>query len=834
MRKRPQVRACTICNQVGHNRSRCPKQNSEPAPIATNPAPVSNPVLHFFVHHVNHSPASSPHILDLAESKQNIFANIQSVAPSAHANSAFHFHHNQTTNVAPTTLSKTPLIGRPLYQKNPTSKSIKPKREFLFFQKIFGGINNFFTALAEIPARVRSAVENFFDNLYRYFAQVFPWKKLAFAVTALAVILIAPFQANSYYRQARIAVGDISSNSTAGFMALQASTVSLMHGDISGADTTIGNAVDKFASAIDTMQNQSKILQSIVALVPIIGDAVTSRQKILLAGQEIALGNSYLIHGLSAAQNASTTLTARLSSLSANLQSAIPNYAEASKNLNAVKTDTLPASYRQPFEDFRAIFSALNNDLRNLTDLSDSLQDIFGGEGFRRYLLVFQNPAELRPTGGFIGSFAVLDIRDGAIEKFEIPPGGPYALQGQLSENVEPPTPLLLLRPRWEFQDANWFPDFPASAEKLMRFYRKSRAVTVDGVIAINANVLEKLLAVTGPMSDTARGLTLSADNAIATIQQTVESPEARATKKPKQIITDLAPQFLGSIKNIPPAKLLPLLTELQKSLTEKDIQAYFVNSDTETKIKNFGWGGNILPTNANQDYLMVINTNIQGQKSDARIKQIISHEAMIDADGSIVDTVIITRTHTGNTWEGMYGTHNVDYIRLYVPEGSELIEASGFTWPDDASFHSPAVGVTKDSDLAVAEAEVAIDNRTGTRVTNEFGKTAFGNWIITEPGQTTQVQFIYRLPFKISTANGADKKWTDFVLTGAQKSFSYQLVAERQSGCDSSIESQIIFPDDFSPDWYGGSEIKSAANGVTIANQPLVKNQIWSVVAKN
>ena len=155
-----------------------------------------------------------------------------------------------------------------------------------------------------------------------------------------------------------------------------------------------------------------------------------------------------------------------------------------------------------------------------------------------------------------------MDVRDGSIVNMSIPAGGSYDLKGQLNERLEPPAPMLLLgNNKWQFQDGNWYPDFPASAEKLMWFYRKSRNVTVDGVIAINASVLERLLGIIGPITDEKRGLTLSANSALATIQTEVESTSTRATKKPKQIISDLAPQFLENFKNIKPENILPILS---------------------------------------------------------------------------------------------------------------------------------------------------------------------------------------------------------------------------------------------------------------------------------
>jgi hypothetical protein len=393
----------------------------------------------------------------------------------------------------------------------------------------------------------------------------------------------------------------------------------------------------------------------------------------------------------------------------------------------------------------------------------------------------------------------------------------------------------LLSNDRWEFQDSNWFPDFPASAEKMLWFYRHSRQITADGVIAINATVLEQLLAVLGPVTDEKRSLEISADNALATIQQIVEEGPEKAINKPKQIITDLAPQFINFIYNAKPEQIMPLMVSLSEALKRKEIQAYFVDETTEQTIKSFGWSGQIMPTLPDQDYLMVVNTNIQGQKSDAEIIQSISHQAVIGEDGTVLDTVIVTREHTGTPGESLYGQTNIDYIRVYVPLGSELVSAGGFTWPDEKSFRAPEPWATKDSFLLATEKEIKFDDNSGTRVTEEFGKTAFGNWIIIEPGETRQVQFTYRLPFKINTADlpSAEQSIVRKIVGDDYLSSSYMLIAQRQSGQNSAFESQVIYPAPWHPSWSDGEAVGLAVNGVSIGPVELSEDKIWSVVMR-
>jgi hypothetical protein len=360
------------------------------------------------------------------------------------------------------------------------------------------------------------------------------------------------------------------------------------------------------------------------------------------------------------------------------------------------------------------------------------------------------------------------------------------------------------------------------------------RGVTHDGVIAVNATVLTRLLSIGGPITDSKRGVTLSADTALPLLQQIVEEGPEKKLHKPKQILGDLVPTLIKNFSHLSAADSLALLKNIEDALGQKEIQAYFTDAATEESIASFGWSGQITQTLPNQDYVFVVNTNIQGQKSDAKIEQKIQHEAIINDDGSIVDTVTITRTHQGESEEKLYGAPNIDYLRVYVPAGSQLLSAAGFTWPDEAGFRAPESWYKPDSFLSEQEKLVAIDSTSGTHTVNEFNKTSFGNWIITPAGQTSQVQFSYRLPFTIFDTHTENK--TNFfqkLLAPKTNLANYQLVAQRQSGSVSSFTSQIIFPTDWKPITKNGNEVTLASNGAEIIVPSFEHDAIWGIVMK-
>jgi hypothetical protein len=356
---------------------------------------------------------------------------------------------------------------------------------------------------------------------------------------------------------------------------------------------------------------------------------------------------------------------------------------------------------------------------------------------------------------------------------------------------------------RWEFQDSNWFADFPTAAEKIAWFYQHGRDTTVDGVIAVNASVLERVLNVLGPLSSEKFGLELSSSDALTKIQKQVEVDYDRTENKPKEIIDELAQQVLGRTQELNTVSAVRLAVELNEALTQKEILVYLRNGEGKSiGLSDFGWTGDVEQTKAGEDYLLVVNANVGGNKTDARMTQNIEHQTVVQGDGSMVDTVMITRENMGQDGEEFYGGNNIDYLRVYVPQGSELIDAGGFNYPPEGMFKVPEDWYQTDADLADVEKEEGIHTKTGTRITLEFNKTAFGNWVITPPGGKSVVYFTYKLPFTTSIGEKS-KNYS-----------SYSLLAQKQSGVESKFVTRIIYPQGWRPVWGAGNDMDLASNG--------------------
>lgn len=658
-----------------------------------------------------------------------------------------------------------------------------------------------------------------------------PIKRFAPAVFGLLLLISLPLPALSSYHAIRNQSATIVSASEHAFSSLQVSTSAAFQADTAAAQSALQDALSAFAEVETLLEHDYKIIADVFSALPVIGDHVSGRRAIINAGQHIALGNTYIIKGVSDAQaEGDMPMTERLAILTSHMEQALPQYEEARHELVSVNASILPADKQPLFEEFLLLYSTFIDDIQDLADLSHVLYDVFGGDAFRRYLVLFQNHHEIRPTGGFVGSFAMLDTQKGRIENIDIPGGGSYDIQGQLDKYIVPPLPLQLVNSKWELQDSNWFFDFPTTARKAESFVESARGTTFDGTIAVNATVIERLLRVIGPIASGEYDLLLDAETILPTLQHHVEGGYEQSEEQPKEILTNVLDSLLLAMQTIEPDQLILLLRELHEALGQKEIQVALKDSASAARIASFGWDGQIATSDSRQDYLSVVATNLQGQKSDARIEQHIEHLAEVQEDGSVIVRTNIARTHTGDPYEDLYGAANITYMRVYAPEGAVLVDAGGFTYPPEDAFKVPEEWYTEDHDLERIEEEVGIHKDTGTRVTNEFGKTAFGNWMIVPPGESRNIWFTYRLPFSVVDVKRHTDGLSDIFASQPEAVSRYSLLVQKQSGVESTFRSTVRYPYGWLPRWKSHDAIDLTQHGASYEIE-LQNDTVYGVV---
>jgi len=589
----------------------------------------------------------------------------------------------------------------------------------------------------------------------------------------------------------------------------------LVLGEAEQAMTNIGSAQDSlrsldFAAAKEkflaantdfiSAKNQLGDIKSFMRTLAEISPAENtfkSGTNLIDLGDHLSAAAASLLGGIEVASNSTLSLSSRVKNFSLAVEPATSELKSAIDNAANVGVSHLPADYQQKYLDLKDSLPATLIGLTKLRDTADFAVSVLGDNDLRRYLLVFQNDNELRATGGFMGSFALLDLRGGKIEKITVPAGGTYDVRAGFHEIVTPPQPLTLVADRWEFQDSNWWPDFPASASNIKWFYEKSGGPTVDGVMVINSSFLGQLLKVTGPIALADYGKTIDVANYEVELQKSIEL-EATDKTKPKKILTELAPLLLDKIMNASPAEFFNLAEILGQGLKARDIQMYFSDSELEKFAKSNGWAGECI-ADAGADYLNVVSSNIGGGKTDNVIKQKIYLQTEIQADGSVVNKLLIERYNFGSTDDVFTKVANNSYLRVYVPLGSELIQAVGFKGFTADKFKVVDDRAEMKPELA-AENGATTDEKSGTKIYTENSQTVFANWTIAGPGESHELLLVYKLPFKVAVPEQSNNIISLVADALSPPVAAYSLKFQKQAGRSADeFVNQVTYPADLS-----------------------------------
>lgn len=321
----------------------------------------------------------------------------------------------------------------------------------------------------------------------------------------------------------------------------------------------------------------------------------------------------------------------------------------------------------------------MKTDLDTVISLGDALLDTDGKE--KTFLILFQNNLELRPGGGFIGSFGILKVRDGGITHFAVHDTGNF--DGRIPDTIAPPYPMkeTLSIPSWKLRDSNYSPDFSENAKWAETFYHMGQGTEeFDGIVAVTANVLTSFLKVTGPVEIDGFPGTYGADNAIIDLEYQVEQgyiKQGIALGERKSVMGLLGLQVLERVKALPLSKKYELFQVMLEDLRQKDIQLSFKEQSLEDKVAAAHWDGRLDQT-WSDDYLLVVDANLNAWKSDYFMKR--SYHYNIDLSQEVPQaTLAITYRHTALKKDWFVKDYQT-FLRVYVPNDSYLASVTNAT----------------------------------------------------------------------------------------------------------------------------------------------------------
>lgn len=403
-------------------------------------------------------------------------------------------------------------------------------------------------------------------------------------------------------------------------------------------------------------------------------------------------------------------------------------------------------SVRQNLINLRESLTSSEEVLKNIKPLLALLPKLLGQQETQTYLLIFQNDAEIRGSGGFLTAYAVLETFRGKITP--VLSQDIYELDNKFGKRLPAPEPIKKYLPlvyNWHLRDMNLSPDFTVAMDAFLPNYKEvAQYKDFDGVISMDTQIVVDLLKVLGPVGVADWGKYDAEIVKECNCPQVVYKMEDYATRPTyyvkanrKGMIGPLMHSILLNVMNSP-KKLWPQFMEIGlKNINAKHLMFYFPDDEPmQLAADAFNASGRVKEFGG--DYFYLNDTNFAGAKSNLYVQQTIDQVIEVAGDGAITKTVTITYTNPQpasdcNLESGGLCLNGLlrDWVRLYVPEGTQLVEVLG-------------------SDIE------ATTNK-------ELGKTVLEAFIELRPESRTKLIYKYTLPFK--------------------KSGDYQLLIQKQPG---------------------------------------------------
>ena len=357
------------------------------------------------------------------------------------------------------------------------------------------------------------------------------------------------------------------------------------------------------------------------------------------------------------------------------------------------------------------------------------LPEILGSKKEQTYLILFQNTAERRATGGFLTAYAIFKIKDG---KMTIDKSSDiYTLDASISSHPAAPPEIATYHKgvnQFYIRDSNLSPDFEKSLELFNELYKKSNLrVAYDGIIAMDSRILVDMLTIFGDAQ--VGGITFSAKidkrcdcaQVIYQLFSVVDEQVGYVKENRKGILGDLMYELFNRALRFSPSKYWgPLVQAMLLNMDEKHLLLSFVDPEIQQSIEKLNYAGKI--NESKGDYLHVNNVNFAGAKSNLFTKETIISKSTKE-NGT-------TKRQVQVEYRNPYPASNCNlqqerilclnaplrnWVRIYVPKGSKLV-----------SFEGSSMKVQTYDDL---------------------GKTVFEGFLIVNPMGLAKINITYTLP---------------------------------------------------------------------------------------
>ncbi len=341
----------------------------------------------------------------------------------------------------------------------------------------------------------------------------------------------------------------------------------------------------------------------------------------------------------------------------------------------------------------------------------------------------------------------------------------------------DPPTPLqqFMAIDLWVFRDSNWSPDFPTSARQAISLYRPANPVTPIGVIALDQYAAERVIDVVGPLHIPGTETAVTGETLVEYMRN-AWAPEGEKFElvwglERKSFMGDITKAILKRAESGAVDWTILIQTAIQL-VEQRHIQIFIDNEDASKFLSSQDWDSTIVfPA---QDTFLFVEANVGYNKVSTRIERVLTYAVDLTQSPPTATATLNLRHLSQNetdctpevTYYPLY-TQSMErcywtYLRFYVPEGSQLLEATQH--PIDADHVLTGQAWTGKVNISHAE---------------EGSAVVFEQALLLPAATKADLRLIYNLP-------------DDVIQVTDENVLVYKLVLQKQAGLRT-IPTQIV-----------------------------------------
>lgn len=285
----------------------------------------------------------------------------------------------------------------------------------------------------------------------------------------------------------------------------------------------------------------------------------------------------------------------------------------------------------------------------------------------RRVLVIFQNSQEIRATGGFMGSYALLDIANSQPINIDIQ--DIYVPDGQFTGYVEAPPGVneyLSAGKGWRLPDSNWDSDYPTSAQNILRFMSLGKISDIDLVVSVNLALAQDVLAIIGPIELPDFQTTVTSEN-LAQVARADRGQFFPGSQQKSHFLSVLINKLRYQFSTVSNDQKKEVAQLLLKRLNTKDIQVFSTDEKIQQLIAQSSLSGQISLGEAG---LMLVESNVGINKAN----QNISRQVVLKLDDYRTNVEVEFSNHNStlgsltNQDAPETNLHYANYQRVLVP----------------------------------------------------------------------------------------------------------------------------------------------------------------------